>query len=453
MHAGIAARFEQLLGSRLVLEDPALVQRFVIDGVTPKIVLQPETSEQISAALRLANEENCTVVPFGGGTRQRAGHTPEQVEVVLSTERLDQVECYDPGDLTISLQAGVNVARVRETCAGHRQLLPIEAPVGATIGGALAAAESGPLRAAFGTPRDFCIGISFITGDAVSGRGGGRVVKNVAGYDLMKLMIGSFGSLGVIVSANFKLFPRPQQTMTCVCEFDSLSESMKFRDWLLRSPLTPLCADIVSPPALEFLGDVDPRDPDDWAPDPGTSAIVPKWEILLRFGGSARVLARCRGELGSSLTRELSGSEEADLWSRVADFERQVSNRHRNAMVFHLNVPIAESERAIEAAQAAATNYNFVAAVMGRATVGSCLMALLPLAIDPPSVMQFAGAASEFRSRLSRASSAVVMCCPCEAKQYFDVWGSTPTNVDLMRQIKHALDPKGILNRGRFLAG
>lgn len=451
MQVGIAARFEKLLGPGLVLEDPALLERFGVDGVTPQVVIQPESSEQICAALRLANEESWTVVPFGGGTRQRTGHTPEQVDVVLSTERLEKIECYDPGDLTISLQAGVSVTRAIQTCAGHRQLLPIETSEGATIGGALAAADAGPLRAGFGAPRDFCIGMSFVTGDGLSGRGGGRVVKNVAGYDLMKLMIGSYGSLGIIISANFKLFPLPQQTMTSVCQFDSLAEAMKFRDWLLKSPLTPLSAEIVSPPALEYLSDTEPRDPDDWAPDSGSSKVQPQWEVIVRFAGSDRVLARCRRELGSSLTRELSGAAEADLWRRVVDFERRVTERHRNAMIFRLDVPIAESQPAIEAAQVAATDYNFLAAVVGHATAGSYLIAFLPLAIDPPSVTQFASAASDFRSRLSKASSAVVMCCPREAKQHFDVWGSTPTDTDLMQTIKHALDPKGILNRGRFL--
>lgn len=279
------------------------------------------------------------------------------------------------------------------------------------------------------------------------------MVKNVAGYDMMKLMIGSFGTLGVIVSANFKLFPFPRQTMTCICKCGSLEDAMSFRDWLLKSPLSPLSAEIVSPAALEYLNDIEPRDPDDWAPDSGSSKIRLEWELIVRFAGSDRVLARCRTDLGSHLARELSGEEELDLWQRVVDFERRLTSHHHNAMIFQVNVPIAESQSAIEAAQLAATNYNFVAAVIGRATVGSYLIAFVPLAIDPPSVVQFAGAASDFRSRLSRASSAVVVCCPLEAKHHFDVWGSTPTDVDLMRKIKRALDPKGILNPGRFLVG
>ena len=226
----IALRFERLLGSAGVIADPELLRKYSIDGQIPETVLQPTSAEQIAAALKVANEENWSVAPFGGGARQHVGHSLQGVDVVLSTERLDQIEAYDPGDLTISIQAGATVSSVRAACAQHRQLLPMETFPASTIGGALATASSGPLRAGFGGLRDFCIGISFITADGLSGRGGGRVVKNVAGYDLMKLMIGSFGTLGVITSANFKLFPLAQQTLTCVCQFETLGKAFRFRD-------------------------------------------------------------------------------------------------------------------------------------------------------------------------------------------------------------------------------
>jgi len=447
----ISSRFESLLGTQFVLSDAAELERYAIDAVNPQVVLRPENAEQIAAALRIANQENWIVVPFGGGTRQHVGHAPERVDVVLSTERLNQIESYDPGDLTISLQAGANLPQIIGTCAGHRQLLPIEALEGTTVGGALSASESGPLRAGFGAVRDFCIGVSFITGDGLNGRGGGRVVKNVAGYDLMKLMIGSYGSLGVIVAANFKLFPLPQQTITCICEFDSFGDAIVLRDWLLKSPLSPIAAEILNPPALEYLRDMQARDPDEWAPEALGVAQKARWQMAIRFAGSDRVLARCRSELSSSMSRELNGAEETDFWKRLVGFEQRVAARHRNAMIFQLNVPIAESRAALEAARVAAIDYNFFAAIVGRATVGSFVVAFVTLAIDPPAVTHFAGAASEFRSQLSKSSSALVVRCPREAKEHFDVWGSTPTDIELMQKIKRALDPKGILNRGRFV--
>jgi glycolate oxidase FAD binding subunit len=452
--APVGLRFESLLGSEFAATDQLILDKHAIDGIAPQVLVRPGCAEEISAILRIANEENWSVAPFGGRTRQHVGRTPERVDIVLSTDRLNQIETYDPGDLTISLQAGVNVEHVTRTCAEHRQLLPIDGAPGSTIGGAVAAAEGGPLRTGFGGLRDFCIGISFITADGLSGRGGGRVVKNVAGYDLMKLMIGSYGSLGVITSANFKVFPSPQRTATFVCDFHCLAEALKFRDRLLNSPLAPIAAELVSPEAIEYLGDAEPRDPDHWAPETPVSSKS-GWQIALRFAGSQRMLQRCRREVSSLITRELTGngSEEPDFWQLVSGFEQRMSKRQRNAMIFHLDVPIAESQTALEAAQTAAVEYNFVAAMVGRVMLGSFEVAFLPLAIDPPSVMQFAGAASNFRSRLSKASSAVVVRCPLEAKHHFDVWGSTPTDILLMQKIKRALDPKGILNRGRFLVG
>ena len=453
MQAGMDSRFEGLLGARSVLAGSALLERYEIDGITPHLVVQPENLEQVCAVLRVCNEKQWTVVPFGLGTQQHVGRLPGRVDIVLSTEKLNRVEAYDPGDLTISLEAGVPVASAVAACAEHHQLLPIEDAGCSTIGGCLATAQSGPLRAGFGSLRDFCIGVSFVTGDGISGRGGGRVVKNVAGYDLMKLLIGSYGSLGVITSANFKLFPAPQQTITFICEFGSLIDAIGLRNALLASPMSPIACEIINPAAVEYLRDSEPRDPDHWAPETSSTQKDVHWSLFLRFAGSDRVLARIRGALSSSICSELGGAEEAELWKQTGMFEHRLARRHRNAMIFHVDVPVAQSQVALEAAHASATDHNFLAAIIGRATVGSFVIAFLPLAVDPPAVTQYAGAAFDFRSRLSKAASSVVVRCPREAKQYFDVWGSTPTDLDLMQKVKRALDPRGILNRGRFLTG
>jgi len=268
----------------------------------------------------------------------------------------------------------------------------------------------------------------------------------------MKLVIGSYGSLVVITSANFKVFPNPQQTITFICEFSSRSDAIRLRDTLITSPLSPLACEIVSPAATEYLRDVEPRDPDKWAPEAPSSGSAP-WKVVLRFAGSDRVLERIRRELSASISSDLNGTEETEFWHQIGAFEQRLVRRHRNAMLFHVDVPIAQSQGVFEAADAAATDYNFVTATVGRATIGSFSIGLLPLAVDPPGVMQYAAAASDFRSRLSKSASAIVVRCPREAKQHFDVWGSTPTDIDLMRKVKRALDPGGILNRGRFLVG
>jgi glycolate oxidase FAD binding subunit len=169
----------------------------------------------------------------------------------------------------------------------------------------LAAAKHGPLRQGFGGVRDYCIGIRFVTGDGRKAKGGGRVVKNVAGYDLMKLLIGSYGTLAVITSASFKLFPAPRKTRTFLAEFATWQEALKFRKQVVRSPLSPMCLELVSPGARKMMR---PEMTDD------------AWVICVRAAGSDAVLARYHKELGAAVTRELDGDDERRMWSVLEQF-------------------------------------------------------------------------------------------------------------------------------------
>ncbi len=143
-------------------------------------------------------QRDLVVAPAGGLTKQQIGCVPERVDILLSTSRLNKVEEYDPGDLTIAVQAGMPFAEMQRQLAEHQQWVPCDAASleHATIGGLLATGAAGPLKSTFGHMRDFCIGVQFVTADGKVVKGGGRVVKNVAGYDLMKLLTGSYGSLG-----------------------------------------------------------------------------------------------------------------------------------------------------------------------------------------------------------------------------------------------------------------
>jgi FAD/FMN-containing dehydrogenase len=300
--------------------------------------------------------------------------------------------------------------------------------------------------------RDFCIGIQFVTADGKVVKGGGRVVKNVAGYDLMKLLTGSYGSLAVITRANFKVFPRPRQTRTFACSFHTLEEALEFRTRIFQSPLTPMCMEVISPGASEYLQDQGTvRDPDHYAPEQPVSLPALEWQIVLRATGSDNVLARYARELGSAVTRTLAGAEEEQLWGWISHFEQSVLERHRNAMVLYTHLAIQNVGPALQALQRVAPDYNMIPAAVGRAATGNLVLALMPLSVDPPSAMQYANCVSAFRGMLPAGSSAEVAHCPKEAKPHFDVWGTTPTDVNMMRAVKRAIDPKNILNRGRFI--
>lgn len=424
-----------------------------IDGVAPAVEVTTASEEEIAATLQLASAHGLTVVVAGGMTRQAAGPPPERVSILLRTFRLDAMEHYDPGDLTAGCGAGKTLAALDALLAEHGQMLPVEIAQAeqASLGGLLATARQGPLLHGYGGWRDFTLGIRFVTGDGKRGRGGGRVVKNVAGYDLMKLLIGSYGTLGVITAASFKVFPRPRQTRTWVAEFNAAQAALAFRDRVLRSLLTPIRLELVSPRAWSYLREwPEARAPEDFeAASLADDETV--WRVLVCAAGSDHVLARYRAELGSEASRELEGESEKQLWRQVSRFQQNVLERHQNAMAMETTLPQDALAAMLEAGEAAAVDHNCYFACLGRAGVGSLEAVFIPLLVDPPSAMQYALAASQFRAGLPRDASAMVVRCPREAKPYFNLWGSTPTDMDAMRAVKRALDPQWVLNRGRFL--
>jgi glycolate oxidase FAD binding subunit len=420
---------------------------------TEVAAIVPASVEEVAEVLHAHAESRTPVVPIGGGTKQHIGRAPEPPSAMLSLERLNAVHHYDPGDLTIGVGAGLKLSELQRVLAERGQFLPIDPmlPQQATIGGVLAANAYGPLRSGFGGVRDFCIGIEFVTSTGDIAHGGGRVVKNVAGYDMMKLLIGSYGTLAVITSANFKVFPRPQRTYSFIARFQKLEDVMGYRRRLRASLGGAFMAmEVISPRAHEYLQDHVARDPDDYSP---TAPIKPieHWSLALRVSGSDQVIARYRRELQSEDVLEVP--DDRMLWQRLSDFEVAVHQRHRNAMVLYVNTPLAEMQKVLQAANDVAPEYTMLSATIGRAATGNLEVCFMPLAVDPPSAVAFANAASAFRGRLSPNVSVVAARCPEESKERFDVWGSTPTDLSLMRAVKATLDPHNILNRGRFIVG
>ncbi len=179
----IASELAGIAGGQHVIHDAGQLAAYAIDEIAPAAVVMPGSAEEVAAVLRLANERGWSVVPAGGMTQQAAGAKLERVDVVLWTKRLSQVLHYDPADLTVGFGAGTTLAEADALLAEHGQMLPLDPalPQQATIGGVLATAGQGPLKHGYGGARDYCIGMRFVSGDGVVGKGGGRVVKNVAG--------------------------------------------------------------------------------------------------------------------------------------------------------------------------------------------------------------------------------------------------------------------------------
>ena len=432
------SEFRAICGAEHVVEDPELHPRNIL-GIAPAFAVTPGSADEVVGVLRFANEHGLVVVPAGGFTQQHSGNLPPQVDVLLHTTRLTEVEHYDAADLTIGIGAGCTVAQLASKVAVDRLFFPGDPPLQerCTIGGMLATGLYGPHRHGYGSPRDYCIGVRFVTGDARKAKGGGRVVKNVAGYDMMKLLIGSQGTLGIITSASFKLFPAPRQTRTFLSEFASAGEALAFRNRMLHSPLDPICLELISPEARALLT------------LEGISCA--SWSILVRAAGSDAVVARYHAELGSAVSREVEGRQEHDLWQAVSDFPHTVGERHPRSLLFSMTLPLADVQPVLDGVAMVAQSNSFTLATIGRVGVGHLLVAMRPEPHAEVTLVNFVNAASGLRNRLPRDASVAVLHCPAEARHHVPAWGPMPTDLASMRAVKLALDPKDILNRGRFL--
>ena len=389
----------------------------------PSLVATPGSADEVAAILRLANQHGCTVAPVGGGTDLDLYQ--ECADILLQTARLREVEHYDPADLTAGVGAGMTVAELSAMVGTHRLMFGADppSPGRATIGGLLAAAKQGPLRHGHGAVRDYCIGIRFVTGDGRKAKGGGRVVKNVAGYDLMKLLIGSYGSLAVITSASFKLFPAPRQTQTFLAEFATWREALKFRDLVAGSPLSPMCLELVSPRARKLM-----------RPEMSEDA----WVICVRAAGSDAVLARYRKELGSAVTREVAGEDEAALWGAIQNFPPQEANEEKAfPRRILLHTPPSKVGEVVEKLDRSPAEGGLGAAVVGRLMVGA-LVVKLPM----PENTEIGGGG--FWSHLAAPSGTTATSRNCW-------WGISAEQASGMRAVKQALDPNNVL-RGRELS-
>src|SRR5229473_900768 len=213
LHSALRYNFIAIVGNENVR---AATAADAIGGVQPKLVIEPGTASEIAEILRLSNDAGLAVIPRGSGTKLGWGNPPSRADLILSTARLTEIIEHAWADLTVSVEAGCTAQRLQETLAQHGQRLALDPlwPEKATIGGVLSTNDSGTLRLRFGALRDLIIGVTIALPDGTLASSGGKVVKNVAGYDLQKLATGALGTLGVITRAVFRLHPVPRAAKT-----------------------------------------------------------------------------------------------------------------------------------------------------------------------------------------------------------------------------------------------
>jgi glycolate oxidase FAD binding subunit len=281
-------------------------------------MLQPDSPEALAALLREHAEAGRTIRLGGADSKVRIGGPPRDCDVSLSTLGLRRVLQFEPRDLTISVQAGLPWAELTRLLDDAGMMVPIDPPFAsrATVGGVVAANSSGPRRRLYGTARDLVIGMTFATLEGKLVQTGGMVVKNVAGLDMAKLMIGSFGTLAAIVSVNFKLIPKPQAREAFLIQAGSLEDAVQWRNRILTSVLQPAALDLLNPAAAQRVG------------------LDNSWCLLLEAAGSEAVIGRYRRELGTAQT--IGG----DIWERIREFTPDWLAGHPEARILRFSTTL-----------------------------------------------------------------------------------------------------------------
>ncbi|MFN8535237.1 MAG: FAD-binding oxidoreductase [Dehalococcoidia bacterium] len=384
-----------------------------VDGVAAAGLIEPGTVEELSEVLAWANDGGLAIWPRGGGARMRWGCTPDRPGLVLSTGRLASIVEHAWADLTVTVEAGVSLAALQQALGERGQQLAIDPrwPERTTIGGLIASDDSGPLRLRYGGVRDLLLGVTVVRADGVIARGGGKVVKNVAGYDLPKLFTGSLGTLGVVVAATFRLHPLPEADVTLVYEAPGPA------GLLLRIVHTP-----VSPAALSAVARKDGR-------------------VLVRLAGDA---AGVRAEIKTvtaavgAPSARLEGESAVAAWRETGEAPWIGDG---TAAVCRLSVLPSE----IPALLAAVSGCGLPSVT----TIHAHGLGFLRLEGD---VAALDTTIRSLRAAIgARDGTLVVLDAPPALKKRIDIWGLAPGSLPLMQRVRERFDPKGILNPGRLV--
>jgi glycolate dehydrogenase FAD-binding subunit len=445
----LSARIAEIAGPQNVISDPAHLAAYEIGGKIPSAAIRPESAAHIAEIVRFAAAEKLAIVACGARTKPGMGMPPRQYDLALDMTRLDRVVAYDPGDMTLSVEPGISLRSIESTLAEHRQFLPLVVPFmdRATAGGTIASGVDSPLRQFYGTARDYVLGIEFVTGDGSLAKSGGRVVKNVSGYDLHKLMIGALGTLGVLTKINLRTFPLPAATRTIVATFKDAAGAIGLRRAIAGSPLRPLMLEILSPSAVEIFS---------VAGSPSNRG----WSVVASLAGTASILERCARDLRQMAEQNSAAAfaplpEERLLAAsrRIGEFVSITLASSPAAAILKFSVLPTNMRATLDAAAKAADAAALPWAALARG-VGIIYFALLPLKRNEDTLARVVRATNDIFARCAALDgNATIPWCPAEWKAALPVWGPERGDLGPMRALKKVFDPHGVFSPGRFMGG
>jgi len=406
-----------------------------IVGMQPQVVVEPGNEEEVAAVLAFANKQGLRVLIRGGGTQLGLGNPPTGGDILLSTTRLNAIVEHVPHDLVITAQAGLPLATLQTVLQQSKQWLALDPDLApeATIGGVVATNATGPRRLRYGGVRDSIIGVRVVLADGTIAKGGGKVVKNVAGYDLPKLFTGALGTLGVIVSATFRLYPLPIASRTVHITASSISSLCDLAVRILGSTLVPTIIDVLGDTTHTHTYSMAVRF------EMGQEAIKAQAATLLAM------VAEIHGDTIQA-TQLLEGDAETQFWLQTAH-TRGIGDATQTALTLKSALLPTEVAHWLTHVEQVCQQQQLHATWHAHAGHG---LVFVQLSGDDTVLIL---AVQQLRQEaLKQQGSLVITDAPPNVAQQVDMWGPVPA-FDVMRNLKARFDPHNTLNPGRFVGG
>ncbi len=412
-----------------------------LDGLRPKALLLPGEEREVVEALKVAGAEGLSLLPLGSGTKLTTGGIPKGADLLLSLKGFNRPIEHDAPNLTATLEAGLKVGEAQSMLEKRGQFLPLDTPFGeeATLGGTLATAATGPRRLAWGAPRDIVLGLKVALPGGEVIRPGGKVIKNVAGYDLLKLFIGSLGTLGIILEATFRLLPLPEARATLGATFGNLESSLSASRQILSSRLEPAALALLNPEASKEL--------------PGNN----EGGVLLLVGAEGlkanverqveefRAMALGKGAISAEPQWE-------GVWEGLSPLmAKSPGERPWERTILKLGVSLSGMEGLLKSLPAALAS----APLLSLPGSGHLYLSLrhgedegeVDWALERELILELAEIAEGLGGHWALLSASHRL------KKMLPSWSSIPQGLTLMQRLKDKFDPLRILNPGRFVGG
>lgn len=409
--------------------------KYSIDNISPNNIELPKTTHDLSNIVADSYINNQSISPWASGSLINLGNTIKRLNTIIDLSKMESLIDHNPGDLTLTTSANIKINEINELLKKHGQQINLDPPLPekTTIGGAIATGLNGPTKWQFGHIRDYVIGMSVVQSNGKIVKTGGKVVKNVSGYDMSKLHIGALGTLGIINQISFKLIPIPKKEVTLVANFNDFSKSISASLEIFNSNILPLALSNIN----NYLN---------------LNNLT-----VVKIGGRIKSIKRQINECinifnkYSSLDNEEYDLNESDkIWSTIRDFGW---NNNKPNLLVKFSLHPAEILKFNNHLQKVKYD-DFKVIIISNPGFGNISLNFIPLGISPINYNNYLKVINNLNNIAPEIPRIMTIeNCPTEIKANFDIWGDHNESIKIMKNLKNQYDPKNILNPGRFIGG